>query len=393
MAVCRRKSLVFLFLLPVLFLSGCWDRRELNDMAIVQSAAIDKGQDNQLDLTIQVLIPRLAGNGQQGAGEPQSVLRSAKGENFADALSKLHSKLPRHIFWGHCKVYIFGERYASEGLHRDLDYLLRHPEPRGRTHLFVSEGKAANVLELQPPLEGNIGKVLRKLAEKEIGVNVTMKDFQQMTTADSGGAVLPLIRYLPPKHGEKKEETIANIVGTALFKKDRMIGKVDLPTTRGILWLRDDIEVVGLTVDSPEGGGTLSFDPFKQHTELIPKIENGEWKVKALIRAQGALVQNASRLDITDPEQSLEVEREIEKDIKERISQSLEHVQVGMRTDVFRFAEAFHRSYPEKWKEAKSHWHDIFPKITVEYDIKAKVRRPGMTTKPTSLSRAEVEKD
>ena len=40
---------------------------------------------------------------------------SQTGKNIADALSKLQGKLPREIFWGQCKVFIFGEELAKKG--------------------------------------------------------------------------------------------------------------------------------------------------------------------------------------------------------------------------------------------------------------------------------------
>ena len=34
-----------------------------------------------------------------------------------------------------------------------MDFLLRHPEPRGRAYLYVSEGEAKEILELVPNIE------------------------------------------------------------------------------------------------------------------------------------------------------------------------------------------------------------------------------------------------
>ncbi|MBR8644529.1 hypothetical protein KEH51_07950 [[Brevibacterium] frigoritolerans] len=51
------------------FLSGCWDRIEITDLAIVTAAAIDKKDNDQIELSVQVFIPSsITSGGGQGGG-------------------------------------------------------------------------------------------------------------------------------------------------------------------------------------------------------------------------------------------------------------------------------------------------------------------------------------
>ena len=93
---------------------------------------------------------------------------SQTGKNISDALSKLQ-EIPRKIFWGQCKVFIFGEELAKKGIQKQMDFFLRHPEPRGRAYVFVSEGKAKSILELEPNLERYSAEVLRGILNYELG--------------------------------------------------------------------------------------------------------------------------------------------------------------------------------------------------------------------------------
>ena len=62
-----KRILLFFYCVSILFLSGCWDRVEVNDLAIVTAAAIDKRDDNQIELSIQIFIPKsLSSGGGQG---------------------------------------------------------------------------------------------------------------------------------------------------------------------------------------------------------------------------------------------------------------------------------------------------------------------------------------
>ncbi|AAY60298.1 Ger(x)C family spore germination protein [Bacillus cereus] len=390
--------LILLFLSTSFLLTGCWDRREVNDTALVLGTAIDKEKRGNIRLTIQILIPRAvssgqtAGGGGGGGGDHQVLVRSAIGENMVDAASKLQTKFPRKIFWGHCKIYIFGEKLAKKGdIHKQIDFLLRHPEPRERAYLFVSDGKAKDLLTLQPPLERDVGEALRKLSEMHIGMNVTVKDFDQMVIGEAGAALLPLITKLPPMSRENKEEAIAYIIGTAIFKKDKMVGRINTKVTRGLLWLRNETQVSAVTV-SPKKGETISLDPTRQKTKLVPSIKNGKWKIFVKVYSEGTVVQDGSHLDIMSSSVTKKIEKELEADIKRYINLSLKQVKKGMNVDVFGFADAFHRKYPKEWGKVKNQWDKVLPQLDVKIDVKTRVRRPGLSTTPAGLKEKEVEK-
>lgn len=387
---------LLLFCFSLLLLAGCWDRRELNDMSIVLGAAIDKQKGKNVEVTVQVLVPQATGGSQKsgmgGGSGTQVLIRSAVGRNMADAMSKVQIKFPRKLFWGQCKAYIFSEQVAKEGLHEEIDFLIRHPEARVRSHLFVSKGNAGSILALHPPLEHYLGEALRKLAEERIGVNITLKDFQQMVIGEAGGAVLPYIQILPTIHGEPKKESIAYFIGTAIFQRDKMVGTMNEKVTRGLLWLRNEIQVTSVTMKFNKGDGTVSLDPIRVHTDLIPNIENRKWKMTVRIDAEGVIIENATNADLSNSEMTPKIQNELKKVIEKRIHKALDQAQKSMKVDVFRFAEAFDRKYPGEWDKVKDQWDQVFPQVQVALDIRTYVRRTGMATRPAGLPQQEIGK-
>ena len=384
-----KPFLILLFLSASFLLTGCWDRREVNDTALVLGASIDKEKGKNIKLTVQILIPRAMSGGQQGAGasgtNSQVLVRSAIGENMADAASKLQAKFPRKIFWGHCKAYIIGKNLAREGgIRNQIDFLLRHPEPRERAYLFVSDGEAADILEFKPSLEQYMGEGLRKSSVMHIGISTTVKDFEQMLTGEAGAAVLPLIKVLTGK------KTVL-VTEAAIFKKDKMIGQIDTKITRGLLWLRNETQVAAISVTHKKGE-TISLDPVRQTTKLLPTIEKGKWKILVKVTSEGSIVQNGSNLDIMSPDITKKLEKEIGKDIKQRMNLPLKQVKKGMNVDVFGFADAFYRKYPKEWEKVKDHWDKILPQVDVKIAVKMRLRRPGLSTTPAGLKENEVEK-
>ena len=70
----RARILLGLILLMMPILSGCWSRIEVNDLAFVTAAGIDKMEDGKIRLALQVAIPRmLSAAGQGGFGGEKGI--------------------------------------------------------------------------------------------------------------------------------------------------------------------------------------------------------------------------------------------------------------------------------------------------------------------------------
>jgi spore germination protein KC len=389
---------LLVLILSNLFLSGCWDRQELNDLAMVTAAGIDQTSDETIELSVLVYIPK-GGGGELGTASSgggvgtQKLVRSATGKTMAEAMAKLQELLPRHIFWGICKVFIIDADVGKEGIAEQVDFIMRYPQIRERTKIFLSKQKVKDILSLMPPLERDISEVLRELASLKIGMEVTTKDLAEMFMSDSGDIGVPWIKILPPEEGDKKNQTIAYITGTAIFKKDKLIGYIDDSVTRGVLWLRDEIEFAIITVEPKEANGYISINSLKSKSELVPKIEQGKWKITLKAFSEHDIVQNTTNLDMADPKVVKMLQKLLEKNIEERVELALEEVQKGLKADIFGFAEAFHREYPKVWKTEKYRWDEIYPDVEVKIDVKANIRRQGMNSVNPNFSLKEAKEE
>lgn len=383
----KKTLTVILLCFSTLILSGCWGNKELSNMALVMATGIDLTEEDKVKLSIQVFVPRAASSQQQGAGpgvggvESLVLVKSATGENMADAMVNLQQLFTRRIFWGHCDVYIIGEKLAQKGnLNEQIDFINRHPEPRARADLFVSNGPAADILGLIPSLESYMGEVLQKSSELNIKKPITVKDFQLMTVSDSKGGLLPLLKISKPDQPDKATETITKFSGAAIFKGDKMVGTINEDVTQGLLWVRNQNKVGAITGSTPDGK-KISAHPLQQTTKLIPKIEKGNWSVTVDVNVDGLLVQNGSNLDIMDPSSTKLAESYLKRGMERDIRAAISEVRNGMGTDAFGIAESFHRKYPAEWKKVKDHWERFFPFVSVNVDIHIKLKDPGLMTK------------
>ena len=393
----KKFLLVFFYCVSTILLSGCWDRVEVNDLAIVTAAAFDKKEDNQIEVTLQLFAPKSLssgggqGGGGGGGGNKITYTASDSGKNIADAVSKLQGKLPREIFWGQCKVFIFGEDLAKQGIRGQIDFLLRHPEPREASYIFVGEGKAKVYLDLVPNLERYSAEVIREISNQRVGMQITMKDLDVMLTGFSQAAAIPYLRVGKQKKSDGKTIKYIYIDGSAVFRKDQMIETISESETRGILWLRDEVKGYTISVKIEDEEGLVSLNPVSARVKLIPQIHQDQWKMIVNIDTEGTMVQNETILDFSDPILLKKVERAYQKVIEDRIQEVLKHVQQELKVDVLDFAEIFYRKYPKQLKAVENRWENQFSKVDVDINVQAHIRREGYINAPAAMPAKEVK--
>jgi len=389
-------KLSYLFICGAVFilLSGCWDRVEVNDLALILGSAVDKNKNNTIEISAQVFIPKKSGGGEQGGmssdgGNGNTLVRSATGVTVADALSKLKMKLPREAFWGHSKILVIGEKMAEEGISDLVDFMMRSPEARVRKKVFISKGSAKHTLELISPLERSTVEVLREMTEIHSVMDTPIKRLAQMMAGNANAAAVPWIEILPPEPDVKKNQTVPYIKGTAIFKKDKMVGHIDDKVTQGVLWLRNEMRTTTISVAPSEAEGLVTLNVIKNKSELVPKINDNQWSITVKINPVASLIENTTNLSYKNPNFSNELEKDLNEAIENRVKKALAQVQKEMNADIFGFSEAFYRKYPKKWEQTKDQWNEIFPKVKVYVQVASKLVSTGQAD--TGISRPEKE--
>jgi spore germination protein KC len=388
------KRTLLVILLPVFILSGCWDSIEIQNLAIITAAAIDSEENHKVKVSVQIFIPRTITSGESGEDPSlgSTFVREGIGKNLAEAISVLQTNIPRKLFWGQCKIFIFGHDLAKTGIRKELDFLIRHPAPRINSNLYVSEGKASNLLKLIPPLERYSGEVLSKFSQhQEVGVDTTLSDISKDLTEASQSFSLPYIKRLKSdEYARKSYETIPTIVGTAIFKKDKMIGNIDLEETRGLLWLSRKIQRSTVSIKPEENENEVIMMPTSGSVSFKPQIINNQWIMNIQIQVEASIIQNETFLSLLQENVITKLEKGLENKLRDRISKTLEKIQKEYQADVVGFGRRFHQKYPEQWKKVKDHWDEKFPEVDVKLSVNATIKRSGDIGGPAALPEEEV---
>jgi len=145
-------------LLTLLFiLTSCWDATELPDLAIIGGIGIDKTEEGEFSVSLQIANPGEVARGQEGAGRDAStiVVHTNTGNTLFEAFRKVTTQLSRQAYFPHMILVVINEKLAEEdGINEVMDWFERDHEPRTNANVLISRGvDAEEILLIQPPIE------------------------------------------------------------------------------------------------------------------------------------------------------------------------------------------------------------------------------------------------
>lgn len=391
----KQTWLILIVILPLL--TGCWSRTEITDIAIVLGIAIDRLENEQIQITLQIAVPKAIGTSESGQGSgatKSTIMISAKGKSIMEAYRIIQEKLPREVFFAHSRVIIVGEELARDSVSSILDFFSRYRQAHLRNYLLFTKGKAVDVLKSDPRLESIMAEEIREQERTGVGVQTSVRDFLKRLLKDGEEPVAAQISNLPLEtvnkietEGSETPKKAPAINGAAVFRGNRLVGWLNDKEARGVLWLRNEIKSGVLTVMVPteEGKRTVGAKIQKGSTDIKPIFHHDKLKIKLDIYGEIDIFDNNTALDLRDPRVMNTLQSIFEKDVKTRIKLTLDKTQKELKSDIFGFGQAVYRTEPAKWKNFyKKKWCEVFPDLEVEIVPHIRIRGTGFSTKSMS---------
>ncbi len=388
----KRFLIYILSLLLPLLLSGCWNRRELDEIAVVEAMGIDKLEDNQISLTLQLLKPSgLKGpsaSGEKGGGGSSFRVVTTTGQTVFDAIRNATTQVDRRSYFGHNKVIVIGEESARSGISPLLDLSVRDPELRELVYVFIAKGTAKDILEAEHPQEKIPARAIENLAKATRASSkvpqVVLLDVMKNLVSKTNDTFIPGIELIAQNEGNTVEKTF-ELHETAIFKDDKLIGWFSPEETRGLLWILGEVKSGIIVVSSPsDESKNVALEIIRASGKVTPEMDEGELTVTVEVKEEGNLAEQMSQVDLSKAETFKQLEEKQTAVIEDEIRAALNKAQ-KWGVDIFKFGEKFHQKFPAEWPELQENWDEEYPKIKVNLAIDAKLRNMGITSEPVGV--------
>jgi len=416
-----RAKLLLLLMLPVL-LTGCWDRRELEELAFVLMLGVDKGTQDRFNVTAAIAVPsKMAGGGKNGGGgagaEPPYLLTSVEGPTVLGALSLISGYVDRQLSLDHTMAVFMGEDLAKEGALQAMDTLVRFRESRRTTIFVVTKGKAAEFLEhIKPELETNPQRYLEKITSnyRRTGLLPAHGQVQSFIAKVNTKYRSPLTFYAALKEEENKESRTdrtskspfsvvagelprtggpnVEVMGSAAFKGDKMVGVLSGEETRLGLMLSNRFERGIFSIPDPRHPAQeITLDVRRSRpTQINADLSGSRPRIRGRIRLEGHVVSMPVANDYTEPELQAELEEAFSAFLEQQVAELIKKTQ-EWETDIFGFGYVAARHFATMQDWENYDWPEQYPEADIDFSVEMTLRRFGLQLSPPTSHRERRE--
>lgn len=391
----RTVLVVWTAVLMTLVLSGCWSRKELNELAVSIGLGIDQTENGYL-VTTQIVAPRQAASGAGGANGPPALVMATEESTVIEALRKLTTKLPRKIYLSHLSILLIDESIAREGVLDSLDFLFRDHEVRPNFNVvIVRNGTAHDALSILTPLEQMPARdMFDSLNESEKvwapTAAVRLLDLMKWFNTEGQQAVLTGLKMVGDVEKGMSKDNISVLDSPAKFeysgigvmKDDVLLGWLNESDSKAYNYVTGKVKSTVGKVECPDQEGTFVMELIHSSAKIIPRIRNNKPSATVEVSIEGNIAEVECKLDLNDRKVLKEVGDLAGRKTRELIEHGIKEVQTRYASDIFGFGQKFHHKYPKQWRKWKQDWDRLFSKMEVEVIVKYEVKGRGRIVNP-----------
>lgn len=394
----KRLRLCVSMLLSTILVSGCWDQVQIEERGFVVGVAVDvprnenvkekaeqeapdkpKGKQRFL-VTNQMVIPGglVAGgksNSQNTTNEAYLNIVS-EGDSLFEVSREFATRASRTPFYQHLKIIIFSEEIARSkaGFGNAIDVLLRDPDARRSTKVFISKGDAKDVIEVKPKTEKLPSLYINSIGENN---DRTARMLPVKRIGDVHEQLLNQYSFTLPRITAGKQEV--KIAGAALFNSDHiMVGFLGEEETEGLNFLTNQIKGGLLKAKFKEDLGVLNITGKRS---IVVDTRNKEHlKFTFRIKCEGAIIESFDQIDLLNKEVMEKLQLAFAHEIERLCRDTIAKVHKQLPVDVIGLGSDLKQYHKDLWKEIKNDWEKgkrLYEKSEIKVVAQVYIRNIG----------------
>ncbi|MBP3800993.1 MAG: hypothetical protein J6I85_03025 [Clostridia bacterium] len=283
---------ILTFVVIILFLvsfSSSYNALSIEKLAYVVAIGIDVSDKNQYSFSFQ--FTNITSNTESGTSEKSpSIVNSVDASSIGSAINLMNTYIGKKLNLSHCKVIVFSEQVANEGISNHIYTLMNDSQIRPSANIVVSKCNAKYYIENSKPiLENLITKYYDIFPSSSdytaYTVNATIGDFLNTLECKTCNPVAILggmntedlksltdLTQIEDSSNKSNESTIsgkrgAENIGLAVFKNDKLVGELDALNCLSYLNMSNKVNSFFVSIPDPLNQNSY-IDLYLSHTHL-----------------------------------------------------------------------------------------------------------------------------
>lgn len=364
---------IFIILIMILLVSGCYNYKELNEISIISSISIDKDGDEYL-VGGQVMNAKQ----DEESDSSQVIVYTSKGKTINEALREMTLKSPSRLYGGHLSKLVLSEEVAKDGIINVIDIFQRLTEIRNEFTITIAKGiDASDVIKVMTAPESVPAEYVKtSLQSADISSALTystkLDEFVSYYLKDG---IDPVIAVVEVKDYKKKGTTMDNTATTDPITKivlgnigvtnngklEKLLSKNE---TIGYNFVRNQVQEMIIPVKCDDKYYS-SISVLGNDTKTNVKKSNDKYQINLDIKTNAIIAEYNCSKNLTKDSTIKELEKKTEKKIKKYINEAID-AQTKTKSRFLGFERAIYLDYPKYKNE------DYNIKINVDVNLSRK---------------------
>lgn len=370
---------LLLVILCLLMLTGCYDYKELNTLAILSATSIDY-QDGEYVVTAQEINPQ--------APDKTAVIQSpffiytSEGKTLQEAYREITMTSSKFLYSHHLQLLLISENVAKEKLSEIIDFYLRNPAIRTEFNVIIY--KSDNPLEIITPITDiSSASIVNTMMTnmKYMGTTrlMTFNELVEGYVNEREQLVVPAIDIINKEEdGESIENVESSIVkesyqleNLAVFKDNVLVGYLDKEEALTYNYLMNNIQNSVLTYQCGKDE-YITLEIVSSKSEI--KTKDG--KIKIVLELEGNINESNCQIDLNKEKNVVKIQKEISDYWAKEITDNIKGIIKEYDSDIFGFLNIMYKNDYEEYKKIKDK-QDYLSKLEISVDSKVMIKSSG----------------
>lgn len=304
---------LFILLLIIVFIStfsASYNSLNLDNLAFAVAIGIDKSDSNKLKVTFEFLAPSPS---TESGAQTKPVLNSVECSSITNGINIMNAYLGKKVNLSHCKLIIFSEELAKDGISDEVYSLINEVQVRPSANIVISKCNTKYYIENSVPgLESLIPRyydIFPNTSEYTgYTCNATIGDFFNALVCNSCSPYAILGGINNPNTNTNDLQTIddssiksnespitgnraSQNIGLAVFKDDKLSGELNAIETICFLNVRKQVDTFLVSIPNPEDTTSkidIYLSPNSTHNIDVSFV-NGAPYIKLKLKLHGKI--------------------------------------------------------------------------------------------------------
>jgi Ger(x)C family germination protein len=379
----------------------------------VSFIGIDKGVSDKYRITVKLYnMQQNKDSGTQGGGtsdkskETENNTATIDAPSFYAGVNLLNTNIPHKLNFTHTVVVVVSKELAESGLVGEfIAPLIRYRELRRTTDIIVVDGSSQSFIEKMGDYLGEdaasmFESLLYEADNTGFFPHITLNDFynalkstyyQPIATygaindfsnfAQQGqkwGNEFKILGKLYAAQIPRKGGNSIELLGSAIFNKDRMVGQLDGHETRMLLLLNGNYQKGIFTIQDPLKPDLII--PINLRLIEKPKIEiylNGDKiNIYITVKTEGDIYAIQSNINYENPQMIGMIENATQQQLIQGFYDVIAKCQ-SMNSDVLGFGKYALNKFATIEELESYNWNDRFNQADISISVEFKIRKTG----------------